>query len=152
MGDGVRPGRLDLLDRPAHADGVDARRGGERTDRDRNLVAAARCIDHVGEQERAPLLLVEPALELPAHQRMQLGVLIDGAIDAREQPFCLERGEMGLEIGRWSGRRLSGSARVGAHVEHGLRPQSGLRRQPTICGECNAMASVSGGCTTNRSY
>ena len=85
-----RPGGLDLLDRPSHADRVDARRGAERPDRDRHVVAAAGRIDHVGEQEGAALILREAALELPARERMQLGVLIDRPIDARDQPLRLE--------------------------------------------------------------
>jgi hypothetical protein len=41
----------------------------------------SRGIDHVGEQKAAPIFLVQPALELPAHQRMQFGVLVDRPID-----------------------------------------------------------------------
>ena len=115
----MHPGRLDLLDRPAHADGVDLRRGRQRADGDRNVVTAPRQVDDVGEQERAPLILGEPALELPAHQRVQLGILVDRAIDAHQQPLRLERGEVRLEIERRSANRSCGSACVGADVEHG---------------------------------
>ena len=92
--------RLDLLDRPSHADRIDARRGRERTDRHRDVVAAAGRVDDVGEQECAALILGEPALELPAHQRVQLAVLVDRAIDAHQQPLRLQRREMRLEIER----------------------------------------------------
>ena len=43
-----------------------------------------RSIVHAGDLTWA-LGLVQPALELPAHQRMELGVLVDGLIDARQQ-------------------------------------------------------------------
>ena len=39
-------------------------------------------VDHIGEQKRPPLILGEAALELPAHQRMQLSILVDRTIDA----------------------------------------------------------------------
>src|SRR6516162_10404100 len=65
-------------------------------------------------------MLRQSALELPAHQRMQLGVLVDRAIDAHEQPLRLERGEVGLEIERRSGGAPSRRpVRIGADVEHG---------------------------------
>src|SRR5437879_9251165 len=60
--------------RATHADRIDLRRGGERPDRHRNVVSPARGVDHVGEQERAPLILPQSSLELPTHQRMQFGI------------------------------------------------------------------------------
>ena len=109
MRDRVVPGFADFVDRPAHADGVDFRRGGERADRDRNVVAPPGAIDDVGEQKGAALFLGEPALELPAHQRMQLAVLVDGVIDAGDQAARFEPAQMLLEIerraagNRWAG-------------------------------------------------
>jgi hypothetical protein len=51
---------------------------------------------------------------------MQLGVLVDRAIDAHEQALRLERSEVRLEIERRSGgRRSCRPARIGADVEHG---------------------------------
>src|SRR5262249_17935138 len=51
---------------------------------------------------------------------MQLGVLVDRAIDAHEQALRLERGEVRLEIERRSGgARSRRPARIGADVEHG---------------------------------
>src|SRR5262249_23941521 len=119
MRDGAHPGRLDLVDRAAHADGVDLRRGGERADRDRKVVAAAGTVDHVGEQEGAPLALGEAGLEMPAHPRMQRGVLVDRTVDADQQPLRIERGEMGLEVERRGAARLRGPARIWADIEHG---------------------------------
>ncbi len=57
MRHGMRPGFADLFDRLAHADGVDFRRGAERADRDRNVVAPPGAVDHVGEQKGAALFL-----------------------------------------------------------------------------------------------
>src|SRR5262249_49906023 len=91
-----------------------------RADRDREIIAAAGAVDHVGEQERAARALGEAALELPAHQGMQLGVLVDRTVDAHEQTARLERGEMGLEIEPRGAAGGSGSARARADVEHGL--------------------------------
>jgi len=44
------------------------------------------------------LFISQPALELPARQRMQLGVLVDRPVDADEQALSLQRFEMTLEI------------------------------------------------------
>jgi hypothetical protein len=44
--------------------------------RDRPVKTAAVSLRHVGEQEGAALFLVKAALDLPARQRMQLGVLL----------------------------------------------------------------------------
>jgi hypothetical protein len=97
---------------------MDPRRSRECTDRHRNVIAPARRIRDVGEQERAALIFRESALELPPHQRVQLGVLVDRPVDPHEQPSRFERGEVRLEIKRRPRRRSCGSARIGAHVEH----------------------------------
>jgi hypothetical protein len=44
--------------------------------RDRPVKTAAVSLRHVGEQEGAALFLVKAALDLPARQRTQLGVLL----------------------------------------------------------------------------
>ena len=109
MRDRVRPGLADILDRLAHADRVDFRRGAERADRDRNVVAPPGAVDDVGEQKGAALFLGEPALELPAHQRMQLAVFVDGVIDAGDQAARFEPAQVFLEIERrTAGHRSAG--------------------------------------------
>jgi hypothetical protein len=108
--DGVEPGRTDFLDRAAHTDGVNRGRGRKRADRDRDVIAPALGIDDVGEQERAAIGLGDAADELPAHQGMKLGVLVDRTIDPHQQPGLVERGEMLLEIER---RAAGGSAAKG---------------------------------------
>ncbi len=117
MRDRVHPRGLDLLDRPSHADRVDALRRRQRADRDRDVVAAPLGIDHVGEQERAALILGEPALELPAHQRVQLGFLVHRAVDAHQKPRGFETREMLLEIERraagfWRGAAVAGLSSI----------------------------------------
>ena len=109
MRDGMRPGLADVLDRLAHAGRVDFRRGAERADRDRNVVAPPGAVDHVGEQKGAALLLGQPALELPAHQRVQLAVLVDGVVDAGDQAARFQSAQVFLEIERRAaGNRLAG--------------------------------------------
>src|SRR5262245_5638215 len=127
MRDRVRPGSLDLVRRPSHADGIDARRGGERPDHDRHVVCAAAGVGDVGEQEGAALVFGEAALELPAHQRMQLGVLVDRPLDAHDEALRLEQREVLLEVSRW--RRYGRCAGLVAYVEH--RCSSRLMLQPT---------------------
>ncbi|MEJ0071917.1 MAG: hypothetical protein WDO24_27925 [Pseudomonadota bacterium] len=72
----------------------------------------------MGEQERLAVDLGEPADELPADQRMQLGILVDRPVDLDQQPAFAQRREMLLQIGiatlglghgRSSGVMLAGS-------------------------------------------
>ena len=110
MRDRVRPGFADVFDRLAHADRVDFRRGGERADRDRNIVAPSGAVDDVGEEESPALVLGEAALELPAHQRVQFAVFVDGVIDAGDQAARFELAQVLLEIERrTAGHRRTGS-------------------------------------------
>ena len=94
--------------RPAHPHGIDFRRRRKRANRNRHVVALPARIDHVGEQKSAPLIFPQPTLELPAHQGMQLGILVDRPIDAQEQPARIERREMILEVERRPGDSSSG--------------------------------------------
>src|SRR5580693_9403045 len=57
-------------------------------------------VDHVGEQEGAAISLVEPTLELPACERMELGILVDRSLDAGEQAFGFQTGDMLLQVAR----------------------------------------------------
>jgi hypothetical protein len=66
LGDRLRPGLADLLDRQAQAGSVDLRRGGKPADQHGDVISPAVAVDHVGEQESAALIFVQPALELPA--------------------------------------------------------------------------------------
>ena len=100
--DGVRdrlvPAVADLPDRHAHADAIDGGIGGERADGHGHVVAPALGIGDVGEEEGLALVLLQPAAELPADQRMHLGILVDRLVDAEQEPRPVERVEMVAEI------------------------------------------------------
>src|SRR6185503_10018166 len=70
----------------------------EGADHHGNAVLPALGIDHVLEQERLAILLRDAAAELPAHQRMHLGVLVDRAIDGHQQARLVERPEVVVKI------------------------------------------------------
>jgi hypothetical protein len=52
----------------------------------------------VGEEARAPIFLEDATPELPAHERVHLGVLVDQAIDHDEQTCLLEGGDMVVKV------------------------------------------------------
>ena len=86
-----------LRSRPCQA--VDRGGGRERADDDREVVSLRpERIDHVGEEKGPPRLLGEAADELPAHERVQLGVLVDRPVDPHEQAALLEARDMLLKI------------------------------------------------------
>ena len=119
MGDRPHPGFADLVHRLPHADRIDLGRGGERADHHRHVVAPALRVRHIGEQEGPPLVLGNAAQELPAHQRMQLGVLVDRPVDAHQQAVGLEVGEVLLEIEpRPAALAQAGAAQIGGLIEH----------------------------------
>ena len=66
----------------------------------------------MGEEEGLALIFGHAADELPAHQRLQLSVLVDGTVDAHQQPCGVQRGQMLVQITRGIG----GCACVVAHV------------------------------------
>ena len=103
---------------------IDLGRGRERADHHRHVVAAALGVDHVGEQERAALVLRHAAEELPAHQRMQLGVLVDrrgrcgrADLSPQDRPNDPENPDAGR-------RAVEGGARRQADRAFGLRVPS----------------------------
>src|SRR5256885_13744843 len=98
MIDRVDPGSADVLDLSPHALRIDACRSRERAEHDRNVVFLALAIDDIGEEKRLALLFRHAADELPAHQRMKLGILVDRPVDADEQALRFEIGEMLLKI------------------------------------------------------
>lgn len=120
--DRIEPCCLDLFDWAAHADRIDFRRGGERADRDWNVIRPCARVDDIGEQKSAPLILPQSALELPAHQRVQLGILIDRAIDPDQQPALFERGKVRLKIERWAYLRFVITAAL--WIEHHARQRT----------------------------
>ncbi len=94
------PARADVLVAlHVHADAINRGVRRQRADHHRNVVTPSAGIDDVGEQEGLAVLLGDAAAELPAHQRMHLGVLVDRCIDAQQQPGLVETIEMVVQIG-----------------------------------------------------
>src|ERR1700722_9205080 len=120
MVDRLKPGFADLLDLATHADGIDLRRRRQRADHDRDVVFAALGVGDVGEDESPAFFLGHTADELPAHQRMQLSVLVDRGVDARDQAGGFEIGEMILEIEARSLPRRTRAASFVGLVEHAM--------------------------------
>ena len=94
-----RPDIANLLDGDAHPGGVDLGIGCQRPDHYRHVELAPVHALYIGEHEGAALGFVQPALELPAHQRMQLGVLADGPVDLHQQAALFQTAELFVEIG-----------------------------------------------------
>src|SRR5262249_24157219 len=95
----MRPSRLDLLCRSAHAGQVDLAIAGVGAHDDGELVSAAAAVDDVGDEERLALVLFHAAHVLPADQRMQLGVLVDRPVYGEQQAPSFQRVEMLMQVG-----------------------------------------------------
>jgi hypothetical protein len=106
---------------------MDLRRRRQRADHDWNVVFAALGVGDVGEDKGAALVLGHAADELPAHQRMQLGVLVDRGVDARDQAGGFEIGEMILEIEAGAFARRTCAASFIGLIEHGGAMSLALR-------------------------
>src|SRR6266571_6898657 len=117
MGDRAVPLRLDFAQGGAHADRVDRAVRRDRADHDRNVVLAAAAIGDVREEERLPLGLVHPPDELPAHQGMQLGVLVDRPGYREQQASLLQLLEVLVKVAV-AARRLARERRFGAGQVH----------------------------------
>ena len=131
---GSRPRRCR---RPAtHADGVNLRRRSERADRDRNVITTSRAVDDVGEQKSPPLILGEPALELPAHQRVQLAVLVDRPVDAHRRPAASRLASVPESPPGRGGLRCR-AAKLPAWSH--LRQNESGERSTTITGKCGCV-------------
>ena len=114
------PVLLDLGQRDAHPHLVDLAVGRETADQDRDVELPPLGIGDVGEQERLAVLGVDPATELPAHQRVHLGVLVDPPVDLDQQAGFAQRRDMLVEIavaprrrrhGRWTPSAAPAGAR-----------------------------------------
>ena len=98
--DGARPARADLVvARDIHADTVDRGIRRERPEHHGDVVMPSGRINDVGEQERLAVALRDTAAELPAHQRMHLGVFVDRRIDAPQQAGLFETVDVVVEVG-----------------------------------------------------
>ena len=117
---GLDPALVDLLELAADADAVDLAVGGEPADQHRDVVLAALGVGDVGEQERLAVLLLDAAAELPAHQRVHLGVLVDRPIDADELAGFLQRADVVVQVGIWRAGFGAGRARRGRRSNAGF--------------------------------
>ena len=126
--DRVVPFGRDVLDRRVHADRVDRAVGRDRADHDRHVVGAATAVDNIGEQKRLAVGLIEPTDELPAHQRMQFGILVDHTIDGEQQALLAQRVKMLVQIAiaaRRPGNRARALDVSGLASGHSPLPSSG---------------------------
>src|SRR4029077_7377204 len=89
----------DLVERAAHAHAINLAARRERADHPRGGVAPGPRGHPSREEKRLALALLDAAAELPAHQRMQLGVLVDRALDGNQQAGALQRIEMVVQVG-----------------------------------------------------
>ena len=71
----------------------------------------------------APVFFPHAAHELPAHERMELGVLVDRAVDANEQALRFEIREPRLEFQEWLD--------AGQPAVHQIRGARGLQAKLT---------------------
>ena len=97
--EGVNPGLLDLVDGHAHAERIDLAVGGQAAHQHRDVELAPLAVDHVGEQECLAVFFVDAASELPAHQRVHLGVLVDLALDLDQEAGLAQRLDVLVQIG-----------------------------------------------------
>ena len=125
---GPGPERADVLQGNVQTGAVDFLIGGQRADHHGDVEAAAPGIGDVGEQEGPPIGFRDAAAELPADQRMQLGILVDGLIDGHQKPGRVQRREMLLQVAisalrQFGRRRAAGGPR---HDASRLRPGGSL--------------------------
>jgi hypothetical protein len=99
VGDRVLPGGVDLVERHAHADAVDLLARRHPADDHRDVIMAALAVGDVREEKRLALALGDAAPELPSHQRVHLGVLVDRAVDADQEAGPVERLDVLVEVG-----------------------------------------------------
>jgi hypothetical protein len=95
----LHPARVDLVELAADADAVNLAIRRKPADQHRDVVLAALGVGDVGEQERLAVLLLDAAAELPAHQRVHLGVLVDRAVDADQLAGLFEGTNVVVQIG-----------------------------------------------------
>ena len=124
--DRPHPALVHLLERAAEPDAIDLAVGGEPADQHRDVVLAPLGVDHVGEQERLAVPLGDAAAELPAHQRVHLGVLVDRPVDPDQQAGLVERADVVVQVG--IGALVAGrvSLRLGEGVHVGLIARSAM--------------------------
>jgi len=86
----MRPSIADVFDRLAHADGIDCWRGSKSANGNWNVITPSGAVDDVCKQKGPTLFLCKPTLELPAHQRVQLAVLVYRPVYASKEATLFE--------------------------------------------------------------
>ena len=92
------PAIADLRRGHTHPNAVNRGIPGEGADGDRDVERPSVATVYIGEQERLALRLRDAAAKLPAHQRAQLRILVDGRRNRRQQACGIERRKMILHI------------------------------------------------------
>ena len=92
------PGLLQLVQLAAHTEPIDRLVARQAAHQYRDVVLAALGVGDVGEQPRRAVGRVDAAAELPAHQRVHLGVLVDLAVDLDQQPRLAQQVDMLMQI------------------------------------------------------
>ena len=103
VGHRLGPNRADLVRRMAKPDLVDFGARPHGPDHHRHVVDLAFAVSNVGEQHGPAIRLGDAAAELPAHQRMQFGVLVDRDIDAQQEPGAIQRVQLIMQVHVGSG-------------------------------------------------
>src|SRR5579862_8005641 len=98
IGARLLPLSANRIHRAAQTEGVDPTAGRKGPYHDGHGVLVAGAIHDVLEQEGLALGLGDAASELPAHQRMELGVLVDGALHADQQAGSFESVQVVVEV------------------------------------------------------
>ena len=113
--------RADVVERLAEADAIDLAVRREARHQHGGVVAAALGVGRLREQERLALGLRDAAAELPAHQRVHLGVFVDRLVDDDQQALARERQHVLVQVG--IAARMPGRA-VAIALERGARALS----------------------------
>ena len=99
IGNGLDPGRADLVKRLAEADAIYIAVRRQARDQHRYIEATAFGIGRLREQERLAFRLGNAPAILPAHQRVHLGVFVDRLVDNDEQAFARKREHVLVQVG-----------------------------------------------------
>ena len=98
VGDGMAPDLADILDRGADTNAVDRAIGRECTNGNRQVIFLPARAGDVVEDKRLAVGFGNATTELPAHQRMHFGILIDRLVDGLQQVRLIQRFQMILKI------------------------------------------------------
>ena len=98
VGNGMTPSFANVCNCTAHAGAVNLTRCCQCAHHNGNVVFFAFAIDHIGKQKSFAVGLGYTPPKLPANQGVQLGVLVDGAINGDQQPLLVKFGQVFVKI------------------------------------------------------